>query len=61
MLQELTLDVSVVHVSGRRLAGDTDQEVAHLGRQVAQGEEGEHVRVVQETQFSDVRTHGDDR
>lgn len=59
MFQQLTLDVAVMHVSGGRLTGHSDQEMSHFGRQVAQGENGEHVRFVQETQFFDVRMHDD--
>lgn len=60
VFEQLTLDVAVMHVPGRRLAGHSDQEMSHLGRQVAQCENGQHVRLVQETQFFDVGMHGDD-
>lgn len=59
MFQELTLDVAVMHVSGRRLAGHADQEMSHFGRQVTKSEDGQHVRFIQKTQLFDVRMHDD--
>lgn len=57
MFEKLTLNVAVVHVSGRRLARNSNQEMSHFRRQVAQREDREDVRFVQETQFFDVRMH----
>lgn len=58
MSQKLTFDVAVMHVPGCRLTGHSDQEMSHLGREVTQREDRQHVRFVQETQFFDVRMHG---
>lgn len=57
---KLALDVTIVHVSGHRFAGNTDQEMSHLGRDVAKRKDSEHVRFVQKTQFFDVRMHGNE-
>jgi hypothetical protein len=57
MSQKLTFDITVMHVPGRCLAGHSDQEMSHLGREVTQRENREHIRFVQETQLFDVRMH----
>jgi len=48
-----------MHVSSRRLAGYSDQEMSHFRCQVTQCEDREHVRLIQETQFFDVGMHLD--
>lgn len=48
---QLTRTISVVDIDGSVFGGDADQVVTQLAQDVANGEDAQHPRIVEESEF----------